>query len=68
MLLRTQRKFFFQIQYIANLLRISLHLGTVVSTEDPKQKDIKNRLAKGRTTFHRLRLIWKSKQYSRNTK
>ena len=39
-----------------------VYLGSVVSTEDPTQKDIKNRLAKARTSFHRLRPIWKSKQ------
>ena len=47
---------------------IFVYLGSVVSTEDPTQKNIKNRLAKARTAFHRLRPIWKSKQYSRNTK
>ena len=45
-----------------------LNLGTVVSTEDPTQKDIKNRLAKARSAFQRLRPIWKSKQYNRKTK
>jgi hypothetical protein len=44
-----------------------LNLGTVVSTEDPTQKDIKNRLAKARSAFQRLRPIWKSKQYNRKT-
>ena len=44
------------------------YLGTVVSTEDPTQKDIKNRLAKARSAFQRLRPIWKSKQYNRKTK
>ena len=39
-----------------------VYLRSVVSTEDPTQKDIKNRLAKARTVFHRLRPIWKSKQ------
>ena len=46
----------------------SVYLGSVVSTEDPTQKNINNRLAEARTTFHILRPIWKSKQYSRNTK
>ena len=32
-------------------------LGSVMSTEDPTQKDIKNRLAKARTAFHRSRPI-----------
>ena len=44
------------------------YLGAVVSTADPTQKDIKNRLAKARSAFHRLRPIWKSKQYTRKTK
>ena len=45
-----------------------VYLGSALSIEDPTQKDIKNRLAKPRTAFHRLRHIWKSKQYNRKTK
>ena len=44
------------------------YLGTVVSTEHPTQKDIKNRLAKARSALQRLRPIWKSKQYNPKTK
>ena len=44
------------------------YLGTVVSTEDSTKKDIKSRLAKAKSAFQRLRLIWKSKQYNRKTK
>ena len=44
------------------------YLGTVVSTEDPTQKDIKSRLAKARSAFQRPLPIWKSKQYNRKTK
>lgn len=45
-----------------------IYLGTVISTKDSTQKDIKNRLAKARTAFQKLRNIWRSKQYSRKTK
>ena len=44
-----------------------IYLGSVVSTEDSAQKDIKNRLSKARTAFHKLRPIWKSNQYSRTS-
>ena len=44
------------------------YLGSIVSTQDPTQKDIKSRLAKARSAFQRLRPVWKSKQYSRKTK
>ena len=45
-----------------------IYLGSVVSTEDSTRKDIKNRLSKARTAFHKLRPIWKSNNYSRKTK
>ena len=45
-----------------------IYLGSVVSIEDSAQKDIKNRLSKARTAFHKLRPIWKSNQYIRKTK
>ena len=45
-----------------------IYLGSVVSNEDSTQKDIKNRLSKARTAFHKLRPIWKSNQCSRKTK
>ena len=36
-----------------------IYLGSVVSNEDSTQKNIKNRLSKARTAFHKLRPIWK---------
>jgi hypothetical protein len=56
------------IQQVDKFIYMYMYLGTVVSTEDPTQKDIKNRLAKARSAFQRLRPIWKSKQYNRKTK
>ena len=45
-----------------------IYSDSVVSIEDSTQIDIKNRLSKARTAFHKLRPIWKSNQYSRKTK
>ena len=56
------------IQQVDKFTYMYMYLGTVVSTEDPTQKDIKNRLAKARSAFQRLRPIWKSKQYNQKTK
>ena len=44
------------------------YLGSVISTDNSAQKDIKARLNKARCAFSRLRNIWKSKQYSLKTK
>jgi len=43
-------------------------LGSVISTDNSAQKDIKARLNKARCAFSRLKNIWKSKQYSLKTK
>ena len=43
-------------------------LGCVISTDNSAQKDIKARLNKARCAFSRLKNIWKSKQYSPETK
>jgi hypothetical protein len=45
-----------------------LTLEPILCTEDSTQTDIKNRLAKARVAFHKLRNIWKSKQFKRKTK
>lgn len=37
------------------------YLGSVISTDDSAQKDIKAGLNKARCSFSRLRNIWKSK-------
>ena len=44
------------------------YLGSVISTDNSAQKDIKARLNKARCAFSRLKNIWKSKQYSLKTK
>ena len=44
------------------------YLGSVISTDNSAQKDIKARLNKARCAFSRLKSIWKSKQYSLSTK
>ena len=44
------------------------YLGSVISTDNSAQKDIKARLNKARCAFSRLKNIWKSKQYSLSTK
>ena len=44
------------------------YLGSVISTDNSAQKDIKARLNKARCVFSRLKNIWKSKQYSLSTK
>ena len=45
-----------------------IYLGSAVSNEDSTQKDIKNRLSKARTAFHKQRPIWKSNQYKQENK
>jgi len=44
------------------------YLGSVISTDNSAQKDIKARLNKARCAFSRLKNLWKSKQYSLKTK
>ena len=44
------------------------YLGSVISTDNSAQRDIKARLNKARCAFSRLKNIWKSKQYSLSTK
>ena len=44
------------------------YLGSIISTDNGAMKDIKARLAKARTAFAKLQPIWKSNNYSRNTK
>ena len=44
------------------------YLGSVISTDNSAQKDIKARLSKARCAFSRLKNIWKSKNYSLRTK
>jgi hypothetical protein len=39
-----------------------VYLGIIIGTEVSTQKDIKNRLSKARTAFHKLQNIWLSKQ------
>ena len=44
------------------------YLGSVISTDSSVQKDIKAWLNKARCAFGRFQNIWKSKQYSLETK
>ena len=44
------------------------YLGSIISTDNSGQKDIKARFNKARFTFSRLKNIWKSKQYNLKTK
>ncbi len=44
------------------------YLGSLISTDNGAQKDIKARLAKAQGAFARLHAIWKSRQYSLHTK
>ncbi|XP_063408720.1 uncharacterized protein LOC134692200 [Mytilus trossulus] len=44
------------------------YLGSVIDTNDNATSDIRNRIKKARTAYYKLRKIWTSNQYSRNTK
>ena len=44
------------------------YLGSIVSTDNGAYKDIKARLGKARSTYARLKPIWKSKAYSTKSK
>lgn len=44
------------------------YLGSVISSDNGAQKDMKARLGKAQSAFARLRTIWKSRQYSLHTK
>ena len=44
------------------------YLGAIVSNEGGSTEDLKNRIGKARSTFARLRNIWKSKKIRRGTK
>ena len=45
-----------------------IYQGSVISIEDCTQKDIKNRLSKARTAFHKQRPNLKSNQYKQENK
>ena len=44
------------------------YLGSIISSDNGAKKDIQSRLAKARAAFHRLQPIWKSRNFSINTK
>ncbi|XP_048759391.2 uncharacterized protein LOC125668988 [Ostrea edulis] len=44
------------------------YLGSVISNDNGAKTDIQSRISKARTAFHRLQPIWKSQNFSINTK
>ena len=45
-----------------------IYLGSVISTDNCAEKDIKNRINKAKGSYAMLRPIWNSREYSRKTK
>ena len=45
-----------------------IYLGSVVSTDNSAEKDIKHRINKAKGSYAMLRPIWNSREYSRKTK
>lgn len=45
-----------------------INLGSIIKPEGGTKKDIQSRLGKARSVFREMNNIWRSAQYSNNTK